>query len=148
MNAPLTSIELPAWESYQLLGASRFGRLCVIDHGVPIALPINYLVEENPDGRKAVAVVRPQSVLARYSGPASLEVDEIDAGNAGAWSVIAVGELASPPARSGLPSTSPRAPIDRRHVIELTISSISGRRFTPQPGADAALVVPWQLSYG
>lgn len=146
MSAPMTSIELPTWESQRLLAGVAVGHLCIIDRGVPVAFPINYAIEENPEGRKAVAVVRPQSVLARYTGPASLQVGHIDGEADGMWSVIAVGELTCAYGRTAMPLVAPVMSIDRVHVVELRILSITGRRFTAGRTTTESHVVPWQLA--
>lgn len=86
--------DLPAGESLELLRSQRVGRLSIIDDGVPLALPVSYCLTNGVHELPQVVVrCAPESLIGRYNGPTSLEVDVIDLDLGRAWSVIARGEL-------------------------------------------------------
>ena len=103
---PATVHELPAWECFELLVAHGIGRLCLIDAGSPIAVPVNYRLGSH---QQIIVRTAPNSMVGRYRGPCSLEVDDIDISHERAWSVIA-------PRHRSCRSTTPRpaCPIRRR----------------------------------
>ena len=75
-----TAHELPAWECYGLLSDHGMGRMCLVDGGYPIAVPINYRVLERcrtTAARRAHAAELDGRALPR---PCALEVDDIDLG--------------------------------------------------------------------
>jgi hypothetical protein len=79
-----------------LLGAVDVGRLGVVDDdGCPVVLPVSYaLVDAGDDGWVALAVrTRPGNVLDRPGRPACLEIDGVDPGHDGGWSVLVRGLL-------------------------------------------------------
>ena len=80
--------QLTTWESIDLLRERTVGRLCIIDHGYPLAIPINYQVVGGNDDIDIVVRTAPETLLGRYEGPGSLEVDDIDLDHGTAWSVI------------------------------------------------------------
>lgn len=138
-----TRVELPEWESIELLQRETVGRLCVIDHGYPLAFPINYRMVRDDDRTRFVFRTNPNSAMARYEGPASLEVDRIDSLQPTAWSVIVRGTLRRALGAQELPNTYPLVATGRFQWVELDVIAISGRRFTAQPSTDA-FVVEWE----
>lgn len=137
--------DLPDWESFELLGGETVGRLCVIDSGYPLAFPLNYRLVRTVDDTKIVFRTIPHAAVARYEGPASLEVDRIDA--ATAWSIIVRGELRRVVGPHQLPDTNPLLTEGRHQWMVLTVTSISGRRFTRRPD-DSGFAVDWQPLQG
>ncbi|MGD9998227.1 MAG: pyridoxamine 5'-phosphate oxidase family protein [Ilumatobacteraceae bacterium] len=140
-----TPYELPEWESWQLVEREPIGRLCVIDHGYPLAFPVNYRVVHDGGRHRIVFRTNPRSALARYEGPSSIEVDHIDPdGSAGAsaWSVIVRGSLRRVAGPHEFPDTFPLVEGKFQWIV-LEVSAISGRRFTAQPAPDL-FVVEWQ----
>ena len=101
-----TAHELPAWECYDLLRDHGVGRLCLVDGGYPIAVPINYRVLDDETQRRLVVRTLPNSMVGRYHGPCALEVDDIDLGRGRAWSVIARGVVRRCTAIIGCPIRS------------------------------------------
>lgn len=138
-------IELMAWECTELLQTHTVGRLCVIEQGYPIPIPINYRVDDGKDGLHIVVRTAPRSVLGRYEGLASLEVDDIDLDRRKAWSIIARGVLRRVTGSHDLPDPNPLLTEGRQQWITLTTSAISGRRFDVRR-ADDGFSVAWQLA--
>jgi nitroimidazol reductase NimA-like FMN-containing flavoprotein (pyridoxamine 5'-phosphate oxidase superfamily) len=136
-----TRIELPDWESLELLGLTTVGRLCIIDHGYPLAFPLNYRLMRDPT--RIVFRTNPSSAVARYEGLASLEVDHIDLLTPSAWSIIVRGTLRRVVEHDELTDTHPLLTTGRFHWIVLETTSISGRRFTAETREDA-FAVEWQ----
>jgi hypothetical protein len=140
-----TPYELPEWESWDLVERQPIGRLCVIDHGYPLAFPVNYRLVREGGHSRVVIRTNPRSALARCEGPASLEVDHIDpdgASGPSAWSVIVRGTLRRVAGAHELPDTFPLVEGKFQWVV-LDASAVSGRRFTARPTADL-FVVEWQ----
>lgn len=138
-----TQFEAPQWESVTWLESETVGRLCVLDFGYPLAFPINYRLLHDGDEYQIVFRTDPQSLVGRYEGPASLEVDRIDSARLNAWSVIVRGELRGVVGRVDLPDTSPLLTEGRNRWKVLNVNSISGRRFTSKTSADG-FSVDWQ----
>jgi hypothetical protein len=135
-----TRIDLPQWESSRLLERQTLGRLCIIDHGYPLAFPINYRLIHEGDRTRLVFRTNPGSAMARYSGPASLEVDWIDMTRPVAWSVIARGKLRRAVGYAELVETNPLIGSGRFQWLVLEVAAISGRRFTAaRPEGDLGL---------
>ncbi len=140
-----TPYELPEWESWELIEREPIGRLCVIDHGYPLAFPVNYRVIREGGRNRIVFRTNPRSALARYEGSASIEVDHIDVDTTlgpSAWSVIVRGVLRRVAGAHEFPDTFPLVEGKFQWVV-LDALAISGRRFTAQPATDL-FVVEWQ----
>jgi hypothetical protein len=135
--------EIPVWESFELLRSRTIGRLCIVEHGYPIAVPINYRIVD-ADGRPTIVVrTAPDTMLGRYTGLASLEVDEIDLDRATAWSVIVRGGLQRAFGEHHLPDPRPLVGNDRGRWMTLEVAATSGRRFILRPAVDDYFV-EWQ----
>jgi hypothetical protein len=120
-------------EALDLLRARDVGRLCVVDGGYPIAVPVNSRLHH--DGANPIAVIQTaeNTMIARATGNASLEVDDIDLPAGAAWSVIARGALRRAYGDHGLPGTNPVVAADRDQWLTLEIVALSGRRFHVAP---------------
>jgi uncharacterized protein len=138
-------IELTTWESTELLQSRSVGRLCIIEHGYPLAIPINYQVAGSNEDIRIVVRTAPATILGRYEGLASLEVDDVDLESGTAWSVIVRGVLRRVTETDGLPDPGPLLSEGRQQWITLTKSAISGRRFLVQKASDG-FSVAWQLA--
>jgi uncharacterized protein len=136
-------LELPRWESIDLLASETVGRLCVIDGGYPLAFPINYRVVHTADGTDIAFRTAPQTAIARYEGLAALEVDQIDSERRNAWSVIVRGTLRRVHGAHDLPDTRPLLTVGRTQWMALHVTGVSGRRFVSRPAADG-FIVEWQ----
>ncbi|MCU1503941.1 MAG: hypothetical protein JWM12_3295 [Ilumatobacteraceae bacterium] len=137
--------ELPKWECLNLLRSRAVGRMCLIEHGCPLAMPINYKVVGMDDDIQIVVLTAPETMLGRYEGPGSLEVDDIDLDHGTAWSVIVRGVLQRESASNDLPNPRPLVTQGRNRWIGLHATAISGRRFTVTTAADG-IAVEWQLA--
>ena len=93
--------ELPTWESMDLLKARSVGRVCIIEHAYPLAIPINYRVVSEGNDTRIVILTAADTTLGRYEGLGSLEVDEVDLDKGSAWSLIVRGVLAREPDSNG-----------------------------------------------
>lgn len=134
--------ELTAWECLEKLRGEFVGRLCIIDHGYPVAFPISYRVDGSDDDARIVMRASPATTIGSYEGLASLEVDDIDLDAGRAWSVIVRGHLRP---LLGAPGVDPQPllTVNRTRWLELPIAAISGRRFVAdRPGA--GFTVEWQ----
>jgi hypothetical protein len=83
-------------------------------------------------------------MLARYEGPSSFEIDDIDLDKGVAWSVIVRGTLRRVAGSYELPDPGPLLDEDRTEWMTLEISAISGRRFVVRAAEDG-FSVAWQL---
>jgi hypothetical protein len=141
----LTHHHLPRHECLELLESHTVGRLCIIDHGYPLAFPLNYRVVQDRVGERVVFRTSPETSLARYEGPSSLEVDWISADHRQAWSVMAHGRLRRARGGGDLPDPHPLIDARRHQWLVLDVESISGRRFRGAPSADR-FSVDWQTA--
>ena len=141
-------IDVPRWESLELLASEQLGRICIIDGaGVPIAFPVNYVLA-TVDGRGVVVFrVAPTSSIAQSTGPASFEVDRVEPQLGRAWSVIVRGQLRGADGPGLLPDSKPWAEVGRHRWMTVEIESISGRRFVPVT-VDDDFSVEWQQFVG
>ena len=138
--------ELMDWQSLELVRGHTIGRLCIIDQGHPIAVPVNYSVSNGgADDLRFFVRTAPGTMLGRYDGPASIEVDDIDLENGSAWSVIARGALHRTIDTDHLPDPAPLISEGRDRWLTMTAFAISGRRFTVSAAADG-FSVDWQLA--
>lgn len=144
-------MELPAWESADLLRSRSVGRVCVIDHGYPVSIPINYeVVGSSEDARLVERIVirtEPETILGRYQGLASIEVDDIDLDRGAAWSVIVRGTLSSVVGDHELPDPQPLIDTNRERWMVLSTTAITGRRFAVHRAADGNSVL-WHAEKG
>jgi nitroimidazol reductase NimA-like FMN-containing flavoprotein (pyridoxamine 5'-phosphate oxidase superfamily) len=138
-----TRSELPLWEAVELLGSKTFGRLGVIDGGYPLVFPMNYRMVHDDGHTTIVFRAAPHTAVARYEGPATLEVDEIDADGRNAWSVIVRGTLRRVLGSHELPDTFPLLTQGRHQWLTLDVTAVSGRRFVSAPLPDE-FSVDWQ----
>ena len=138
-----TQFEAPQWESVEWLESETVGRLCVLDFEYPLAFPINYRMVRDGEAYQLVFRAVTHSVVGRYVGPASLEVDQIDTSRRNAWSVIVRGELRDAAGQADLPNTYPLLTEGRNRWKILDVVSISGRRFTSATPAHG-FSVDWQ----
>jgi nitroimidazol reductase NimA-like FMN-containing flavoprotein (pyridoxamine 5'-phosphate oxidase superfamily) len=139
-----TSIELPSWECLSLLGQTRIGRLCIIDGGTPIALPVNYRVDERTPTRRLVVRTAPSTTLARYEGACAVEADHIDLAAGRAWSVLVRGTVRRVVGHHQLLDPDPLVTTNRTQWLVIDITAISGRRFTVRIADD--YTVDWQFA--
>lgn len=136
--------ELPTWQCYDLIRTHSVGRLCFLDGDTPIAYPISFKLHRGTSGSCIIVRTHPASLLAKLTGPASLEVDEIDAEERTAWSVLIRGTLRPLHETSHLPVPEPWI-ADGHHVwLGLEITAVSGRRFIARDTTDG-FAVEWDL---
>ena len=140
-----TARDMPVWECYELLRNHGVGRLCLIDGGHPVAVPINYRVLDSETQPRLVVRTLATSMVGRYRGPCALEVDDIDLTRERAWSVIARGAAGPVLGDHGLPDPQPLVVGNRERWIIVTVAGISGRRFVVAGTADGCSV-DWQLA--
>jgi uncharacterized protein len=132
-------------ECLRLLRSRSLGRVAIVNLGRPEIFPVNYAA----DDRAVVFMTAPGTKLS--AGPmteVAFEVDEVDAGQGVAWSVVVKGraqEITNALDRLGESLrqlvAAPMAPGERSHWVAVIRSEISGRRFplspvTLAPGAE------------
>ena len=137
-----SAIELTMAESFERLRSEAVGRICIDVGGYPIAMPINYVVDETLDGPRIAVRTAPSTEIGSYHGRASLEVDRFDLAAGRAWSVIVRGDLYPLVGRHPNEDTHPFVSDRRTRWMELTIVAVSGRRFVADVSGFA---VEWQL---
>ena len=136
------AITLTMAETMERLRSEAVGRICIDVDGYPVAVPINYIVDDTIDGPRIAVRTAPNTKIGSYHGLASLEVDRVDPAGGRAWSVIVRGDLHPLFWRKPNEDTHPFVSDRRTRWMELTIVALSGRRFV----ADAsAFAVEWQL---
>ena len=137
--------QLTTSECVELLREGSIGRLCVIEDGYPLAIPINYRLTDRDHDVRIAARTSPSSVLGRYEGPASLEVDDVSLANGRAWSVIVRGMLHSVHGDHDLPDPRPLPGGDHAQWLVLEPSMWTGRRFVVEATTESH-VVDWQIA--
>jgi nitroimidazol reductase NimA-like FMN-containing flavoprotein (pyridoxamine 5'-phosphate oxidase superfamily) len=140
-------VELPDWESFELLRETPVGRLCIVDHECPVAIPVNYIVAGENGSFRIVVRTSPGTMLGRYDGPASLEVDRISIEDGYAWSVFVRGTLRRVFGAHELPDPRPVVDDGRSQWLVLEPSSMSGRSFVIKR-SDDGFFVEWQQAPG
>jgi uncharacterized protein len=140
-NMAAQRYELPQWEAFDLLRSTTVGRICIIDHDFPVAIPMNFRVVGQANDFRLVVRTARGTAVGEYVGPASLEVDQIDLDRGAAWSVIARGMLRPVAASDWLPDPHPLLH-DRHEWMLLEPTAISGRRFSFD-GPQDSFMVDW-----
>lgn len=136
--------DLLTWECYDLAKASAVGRLCFLDGDTPIVFPVSFKLHRDDDSSFIVIRTGPASLMARYAGPASFEVDHIDVPSRSAWSVLFRGLVRPSHETDNLPVPEPWI-VEGHHVwLVLEIATTSGRRFVGRE-ADDGYSVEWEL---
>ncbi|MCU1399906.1 MAG: flavin-nucleotide-binding protein [Acidimicrobiales bacterium] len=135
--------ELTTRESIAHLSGQAVGRMCIVEHGYPLAIPVSYALAA--DDSRIVVRTGSDTMLGRYEGPGSLEVDCIDLEHGTAWSVIVRGMIRRVASDDDLPDPKPLLTEGRHQWITLEITAISGRRFEVRT-ADDGFSVEWELT--
>lgn len=134
---------IPRHECIERLAAESVGRVGFIDHGYPLAFPVNYRLVNPSTADQIVFRTSPTALLARYEGQSSLEIDEISPDRRSAWSVVVRGRLHRARGEQDLPDTEPLAGGAKHLWLILDVEAISGRRFVGVP-IDGPAAVDWQ----
>lgn len=138
------SYEIMRAECLDLLQSEPVGRICVLEHGFPIAFPVNYKLDDEGDTLRIVVRTAPDTTIGRYRGSASLEVDRIDLDAGRAWSVIVRGQLRQLLGATGSVDPEPLLKTGRSCWMTLDIEAVSGRRFVVRRDA-GEFAVEWQV---
>lgn len=126
-------------QCWALLRRTQVGRVAVCDGGVPMILPVNFVVRDRSvvfrtgEGTKLDAAIAHAHVAFEAEGIHTI----FEVG----WSVVVVGraeQVADPTEidevnRAGL---RPWAPGSRAHLVRIRASSVSGRRIVGDPESD------------
>src|SRR5262245_61006981 len=112
-QAPVSSADLGPWECFDFLDSHGVGRVCIVDDDGPLALPTNYRIIGTDASPYIVIRTSADSSVGRYTGPATLEVDEIDEESRTARSVLARGTLRAVRGPHDLPNPQPWITDDR-----------------------------------
>jgi len=134
---PLTPTE--CWE---LLDAHGVGRVVFVDARGPVALPVNYVVD---DGDLIFRTAEVSSVSAStYVDRVGFEVDRYDETRREGWSVLANGKVRAIDDPAELREVAalgvvPWAEGQRTRYLRLTVRTITGRHLVPaEPEAEAS----------
>jgi nitroimidazol reductase NimA-like FMN-containing flavoprotein (pyridoxamine 5'-phosphate oxidase superfamily) len=139
--------DIPTWECLDLVNASSVGRLCFLDGDTPIAFPVSFKLHRRDASAYVVMRTATRSLMAKYSGPASFEVDEIDVTRRKAWSVVIRGIVRHSHEAGDLPAPDPWI-ADGRHLwLLLEVGAVSGRRFVARSSTHG-YSVEWDLEGG
>lgn len=129
---PSDPLTLTTKECLGLLEACDIGRIAVNHDGCPVVLPVNYKMTRL-DGNPTIAIrTRPGNVIDHPDARVAFEIDGVDAGHDGGWSVLVRGTLLSVVPTERLDSR-PLVKADRDAWRIIAISEISGRRVPPDP---------------
>lgn len=139
--------EIPTWECLDLINTGSVGRLCFMDGETPIAYPVSFKLHRADNTSYIIIRTALRSLMGRYSGPASFEIDEIDVPGRTAWSVLVRGVLRHNHEPGELPAPDPWIDDGRHLWLMLEIGSISGRRFVARRTHDG-FSVEWDLDGG
>jgi nitroimidazol reductase NimA-like FMN-containing flavoprotein (pyridoxamine 5'-phosphate oxidase superfamily) len=131
-------------ECWQLLEATRVGRLAVIAGSRPDVFPVNYVVDRGPGEPTIVFLTAPGTKLAGavLTGVVAFEVDAADPLFHTGWSVVVHGttqlleRTEDQMAAEELP-LRPWGPSDKRDYVRIIPTEVTGRRILPavaQPG--------------
>lgn len=124
--------KLTTKECLHLLEMADVGRVSVVDDGYPVVLPVNYKVTRL-DGNPVIAIrTRPGNVLDHVDEHVGFEIDGVDPGHDGGWSVLVRGTMLGVVPRQRL-DTRPLVSEGRDAWRVIVITTISGRRVPPDP---------------
>ncbi|HEY8701203.1 MAG TPA: pyridoxamine 5'-phosphate oxidase family protein [Arthrobacter sp.] len=119
-------------ECWKYLQSSYIGRLAVINGDVPEIFPINFVPHERTLVFRTGPGTKLRSLLAGTQ--VAVEADGLNAYSTEVWSVVVKG-LPVPVPEGGLklekldPDREPWAPGLKEHLIQITPTSVTGRRF-------------------
>jgi nitroimidazol reductase NimA-like FMN-containing flavoprotein (pyridoxamine 5'-phosphate oxidase superfamily) len=123
--------ELTRDECFSLLAGQRLGRVVLVDDRGPLALPVNFVLDQQTvlfrtdEGTKLDAVVR--------RGRVAFQIDGVDEATRTGWSVLVRGEAkeVTDPAELALVRRLPLypwAPGAKGHYVRILPTSLTGRR--------------------
>jgi hypothetical protein len=122
--------KLTTKECLHLLEMADVGRVSVVDDGYPVVLPVNYKVTRL-DGNPVIAIRKsPGNVLDHVDEHVGFEIDGVDPGHDGGWSVLVRGTMLGVVPRQRL-DTRPLVSEGRDAWRVIVITTISGRRVPP-----------------
>lgn len=136
--------DMPTWECYELVKDHSVGRLCFLDGETPITYPVSFKLHRTDARAYIVIRTGPGSLMAKYAGPASFEIDNVDVDSRTAWSVLLRGEVRLSHETDSLPVPDPWITGERDAWLLLEVGAISGRRFVATEASDG-FSVEWQL---
>jgi hypothetical protein len=116
-----------------LLRSADVARIGVVDtDGCPVVLPVSCALVEADGGPCIVVRTRPGNVLDRPDTPACIEIDGVDPGHDGGWSVLVRGLLRPIRADDAI-DPHPLLASGRDSWLLLEPTVISGRRLIASP---------------
>jgi nitroimidazol reductase NimA-like FMN-containing flavoprotein (pyridoxamine 5'-phosphate oxidase superfamily) len=123
------AVSLSAGDCEQLLASFDIGRIAVIHDGFPLVFPVNYRTA-SAGGKLVIAIrTRPDNTIDQPGRPVCFEIDGVDAGHDGGWSVLVRGVLVEASPDDDLDS-HPIHDVDRTAWRIVVPTQISGRRVT------------------
>jgi uncharacterized protein len=129
-------------ECLELLASASIGRVVFTEGGLPMVLPVTFLLE----GDAVVFRTRADSLLARKTDGmvVAFEVDDAELALRAGWSVSVCGQASAGPIPDEIASRLQAwAPGPRDQLVRIPLTIVSGRRIPPRPGgtrhADASV---------
>jgi nitroimidazol reductase NimA-like FMN-containing flavoprotein (pyridoxamine 5'-phosphate oxidase superfamily) len=126
-------LALSTEQCFDLLATQQVGRVVFSDDHGPLALPVNFVVQD----RTILVRTEPRNTLARHlseSATCAFEVDDIDPAHHTGWSVLVRGSASVVRHLSADPRArwpGPWAPGERHLLLRITPDELSGRRLVP-----------------
>jgi hypothetical protein len=132
--------ELTKQECFRLLAGQQLGRVVLVDDRGPLALPVNFVVDQHSVLFRSDAGTKLE--VASRGAQVAFQVDGTDAATRAGWSVLVRGEAieVTDPAELArvreLP-LSPWAPGAKTRYVRILPTALTGRRIALLPGRPA-----------
>lgn len=115
----------------RLLARERVGRIAVVSGGMPVCLPVNYVLDADRIVLRTAAGTKLDSAI--RGAAVAFEVDEFDAAVQSGWSVMVSGRAeeiidAAEMARLEELPLRPWSPHEKAHWIVIHPETVTGRR--------------------
>jgi len=117
----------------ELLASASIGRVVFTDGGLPVILPVTFVLDE---GAIAFRTRTGSRLATKTSGAVvAFEVDDAEPALRAGWSVSVCGQATSGPIPETLAGRLQAwAPGSRDEVIRIPLTIVTGRRIRPRPG--------------
>lgn len=120
-------------ECLELLAAASIGRVVFTDRGLPVVLPVTFVLDDDAVVFRTVAGSR---LATKTNGAVvAFEVDDVEPALRVGWSVSVHGQATTGPVPAALGSRLvPWAAGSRDELVRIPLTVVTGRRIPPRPG--------------